>query len=160
MALDKWWSECDELHRAWTSPTPSTNDDTKQLVLIRDFSLSSSSASVAPGTTMDSESLLRKILAGDLYYAKLWLICVVLRGVSWDKMAFEQRELAFQAKEAASECLNTFLGSPAYRYGRDTCVPHNGAHADNLTLPSFLVPLFDMQSMTVSLRLRSLGSSS
>jgi len=79
--LDKWWSECDELHN----------------------------------TTMDSEALLRKILAGDLHYAKLWLICVVLRGVSWDKMAFEQRELAFQAKEAASDCLNTFLGSPAYR---------------------------------------------
>ena len=70
---------------------------------------------------MDSDALLRKILAGDLHYAKLWLICVVLRGVSWDKMAFEQRELAFQAKEAASDCLNTFLGSPAYRY-RTSCL--------------------------------------
>ena len=65
---------------------------------------------------MDEEALPRKILAGELYYAKLWLVCVALRGVSWDKMPFEQRELAFQAKEAASNCLATFLGSPAYRY--------------------------------------------
>lgn len=64
---------------------------------------------------MDEESLLRKILIGDLYYAKLWLVCVALRGVSWDKMPFDQRELAFQAKEAASNCLSTFLNSPAYR---------------------------------------------
>ncbi|KAH9994958.1 hypothetical protein BJV74DRAFT_830722 [Russula compacta] len=60
-ALDKWWRDCDEIHRQ----------------------------------TMDEDSLL-------LHYAKLWLVCVALRGVSWDKMPFEQRELAFQAKEAAS----------------------------------------------------------
>jgi hypothetical protein len=65
---------------------------------------------------MDDESLLRKILAGELYYAKLWLVCVALRGAAWDKMPFEQRELAFQAKEAASNCLSTFLTSSAYRY--------------------------------------------
>ncbi|KAF8590908.1 hypothetical protein K439DRAFT_1116990 [Ramaria rubella] len=82
VALDKWWSDCDQLHV--------TQD-------------------------MDDESLLRKILSGELYYAKLWLVCVALRGASWDKMPFEQRELAFQAKEAASNCLSTFLGSPAYR---------------------------------------------
>lgn len=64
---------------------------------------------------MDEESLLRKILSGELYYAKLWLVCVALRGVSWDKMPFEQRELAFQAKEAATNCLATFLNSPSYR---------------------------------------------
>ena len=64
---------------------------------------------------MNSESLLRRILAGDLPYAKLWVICVILRGASWDKMSPEQRELAFHAKQAASDCLNTFLGSPAYR---------------------------------------------
>ncbi|KAI0000426.1 hypothetical protein BJV77DRAFT_1058039 [Russula vinacea] len=52
-ALDKWWRDCDELHRQ----------------------------------TMDEDSLL-------LHYAKLWLVCVALRGVSWDKMPFEQRELA------------------------------------------------------------------
>ncbi|KDQ21520.1 hypothetical protein BOTBODRAFT_99872 [Botryobasidium botryosum FD-172 SS1] len=80
-ALDKWWQDCDELHRA----------------------------------TMDEESLLRKILAGELYYAKLWLVCVALRGASWEKMPFEQRELAFQAKEAASNCLATFLNSQSYR---------------------------------------------
>ena len=65
--------------------------------------------------TLDEESLPRKILAGELHYAKLWLVCVALRGVSWDKMPFEQRELAFEAKNAASTCLSIFLTSPAYR---------------------------------------------
>lgn len=65
---------------------------------------------------MDEESLLRKILAGELHYAKLWLVCVALRGVSWDKMPFEQRELAFQAKDAAFNCLSIFLNSTGYRY--------------------------------------------
>jgi hypothetical protein len=81
-ALDKWWADCDSLHRE----------------------------------TMDEDSFLRKILIGELHYAKLWLVCVALRGVSWDKMPFEQRELAFQAKDAAWNCLATFLNSPAYRY--------------------------------------------
>ncbi|KAK7472549.1 hypothetical protein VKT23_000664 [Stygiomarasmius scandens] len=81
VALDKWWQDCDELHRQ----------------------------------TMDENSLLRKILAGELHYAKLWLVCVALRGVSWDKMPFEQRELAFQAKDAAFNCLTIFLTSPEYR---------------------------------------------
>ncbi|KAF8738065.1 hypothetical protein AX14_012041 [Amanita brunnescens Koide BX004] len=65
--------------------------------------------------TVDQESLLRKILAGELHYAKLWVVCVALRGVAWDKMPFEQRELAFQAKESASSCLDIFLNSPEYR---------------------------------------------
>lgn len=65
---------------------------------------------------MDEESLMRKILSGELMFAKVWLVCVALRGVNWDKMPFEQRELAFQAKEAASNCLATFLQSPEYRY--------------------------------------------
>jgi hypothetical protein len=64
---------------------------------------------------MDEDSLLVKILAGELHYAKLWLVCVALRGVSWDKMPFEQRELAFQAKDAAANCLAIFLGSQDYR---------------------------------------------
>ena len=64
---------------------------------------------------MDEEALPRKILLGELHYAKLWLVCVALRGVSWDKMPFEQRELAFQAKDAASSCLAIFLNSAAYR---------------------------------------------
>lgn len=81
VALDKWWQDCDELHRQ----------------------------------TADEESLFRKLLAADLHYAKLWLVCVALRGVSWDKMPFEQRELAFQAKDAASNCLGIILGSTAYR---------------------------------------------
>jgi hypothetical protein len=65
---------------------------------------------------MDQDSLLRKVLAGELHYAKLWLVCVALRGVSWDKMPFEQRELAFQAKDAAFNCLTIFLTSSEYRY--------------------------------------------
>lgn len=64
---------------------------------------------------MDEESLMRKILSGELMFAKVWLVCVALRGVSWDKMPFEQRELAFQAKEAATGCLATFLQSPDFR---------------------------------------------
>ncbi|KAI0088000.1 hypothetical protein BDY19DRAFT_892049 [Irpex rosettiformis] len=65
--------------------------------------------------SLDEESLQRKILAGELYYAKLWLVCVALRGVSWDKMPFEQRELAFQAKDAATACLSNLLNSPTHR---------------------------------------------
>ncbi|KAF4621202.1 hypothetical protein D9613_000678 [Agrocybe pediades] len=65
--------------------------------------------------TMDQDSLLRKVLAGELHYAKLWLVCVALRGVAWDKMPFDQRELAFQAKDAASNCLAIFLNSAEYR---------------------------------------------
>lgn len=67
------------------------------------------------GATMDEDALPRKILAGELHYAKLWLVCVALRGTSWDKMPFEQRELAFQAKDAASACLSNLLNSPTYR---------------------------------------------
>jgi len=65
--------------------------------------------------TMDQDSLLRKVLAGELHYAKLWLVCVALRGVAWDKMPFDQREIAFQAKDAASNCLSIFLNSSEYR---------------------------------------------
>ena len=64
---------------------------------------------------MDEDSLPRIILVGELHYAKLWLVCVALRGVSWDKMPFEQRELAFQGKDAASNCLSNLLNSPTYR---------------------------------------------
>lgn len=80
-ALDKWFADCDELHRQ----------------------------------AMDEESLIRNILVSELHYAKLWLVCVALRGVSWDKMSFEQRELAFQAKDAAFNCLSVFLDSAEYR---------------------------------------------
>jgi len=65
---------------------------------------------------MDEDALMRQILSGELLFAKVWLVCVALRGVAWDKLPFEQRELAFQAKEAASRCLATFLHSPGYRY--------------------------------------------
>lgn len=65
---------------------------------------------------MEEDALLRKILAGELHYAKLWLVCVALRGVAWDKMPFEQRELAFQAKDAAANVISIFLTSNAYRW--------------------------------------------
>ncbi|KZV96233.1 hypothetical protein EXIGLDRAFT_733595 [Exidia glandulosa HHB12029] len=81
LALEKWWQDCDELHRA----------------------------------SMDEDALLRKVLVAELHYAKLWLVCVALRGASWDKMPFEQRELAFQAKDAATSCINTLLTSHHYR---------------------------------------------
>lgn len=81
VALDKWYIDCDELHRQVT----------------------------------EADTLLRKILASELHYSKLWLVCVALRGVSWDKMPFEQRELAFQAKDAAYNCLSVFLDSTEYR---------------------------------------------
>ena len=61
------------------------------------------------------DALLRKILVGDLFYAKLWLVCGALRGVSWDKTQFDQRKLAFRAKEVPLHSLSTFLTSPAYR---------------------------------------------
>lgn len=99
VALDKWWSDCDELHSKYLRYT-----DCPSL------------ADILSGQSMDDESLLRKILAGELHYAKLWLVCVALRGVSWDKMPFEQRELAFQAKDAAFNCLSTFLNSASYRF--------------------------------------------
>lgn len=65
---------------------------------------------------MDQEALLRKVLACELHYAKLWLVSVSLRGVPWDKMPFEQREIVFQAKEAATQVLSIFLNSAEYRY--------------------------------------------
>ncbi|PSS37802.1 hypothetical protein PHLCEN_2v270 [Hermanssonia centrifuga] len=98
VALDKWWQDCDELHRMFCDP----------------LAPSQPKAKIPTGETMDDEALPRKILAGELYYAKLWLVCVALRGVSWDKMPFEQRELAFQAKDAASNCLSNLLNSPTY----------------------------------------------
>jgi hypothetical protein len=67
------------------------------------------------GKVMDEETLPRVVLAGELHYAKLWLVCVALRGVSWDKMPFEQRELAFQGRDAASNCLSNLLNSAIYR---------------------------------------------
>jgi hypothetical protein len=100
-ALDKWWQDCDELHREWAKAVGPPRAPPR---LTR-----------CAGQTMDDDALLRKILAGELHYAKLWLVCVALRGVSWDKMPFEQRELAFQAKDAASNCLATFIGSADYR---------------------------------------------
>jgi hypothetical protein len=94
---------------------------------------------------MDEEALMRKILAGELHYAKLWLVCVALRGVSWDKMPFEQRELAFQAKDAAFNCLSIFLNSPAYRYTFSK-LDSNGDHY-SFTIPGLL---FDMLFTTAS----------
>ena len=72
---------------------------------------------------MDEETLPRIILAGELHYAKLWLVCVALRGVSWDNMPFEQRELAFQGRDAASNCLSNLLNSAIYRAALRYAIP-------------------------------------
>lgn len=81
------------------------------------FSLKNAQHCLIQGSTGKSGDigLPCKLLAGELYYAKLWVVCLGLRGVSWDKLTFEQRELAFQAKEAASNCIAIFLHSPEYR---------------------------------------------
>jgi hypothetical protein len=89
---------------------------------------------------MDEDSLLRKVLGGELHYAKLWLVCVALRGVSWDNMPFEQRELAFQAKNAAFNCLTIFLTSSAYRY--DGCPPRARLPSDGVFVALPFVTLF------------------
>jgi len=98
---------------------------------------------------MDEDSLMRKILSGELLFAKVWLVCVALRGVSWDKMPFEQRELAFQAKEAASSCLATFLQSPEYRYVGQIFYNQSG---DSQPRCAKIGQRFDMQFMTVLLQ--------
>lgn len=35
--------------------------------------------------SLTEESVLRKMLLADLHYAKLWVVCVALRGASWDR---------------------------------------------------------------------------
>ncbi|KIY64793.1 hypothetical protein CYLTODRAFT_424895 [Cylindrobasidium torrendii FP15055 ss-10] len=57
----------------------------------------------------DQHSLLRNFLAGELHFTKLWLVCVALSGVDCSAMSFQQREVAFQAKDAALEYIKVFL---------------------------------------------------
>ncbi|KAF8914524.1 hypothetical protein CPB85DRAFT_535870 [Mucidula mucida] len=57
----------------------------------------------------DEHSLLRNFLAGELHFTKLWLVCVALMGVNCSTMSFQQREVAFQAKEAAMDFIQIFL---------------------------------------------------
>src|SRR6202035_1905132 len=89
--LDNWWSECDKLLNLFSfAPPPplAVGEDDR-----------------AKGKmTADDDSLLRKILASELHSTKLWLVCVALRRVTWDKITPEQRELAFQAKDLAFHC--------------------------------------------------------
>ncbi|WVR05573.1 hypothetical protein IAU60_002592 [Kwoniella sp. DSM 27419] len=66
-------------------------------------------------TKFDDESVLVKLLETELVYAQLWTVCVALRGSQWDKLAPDQRELAFQAKDAAFRCLEIFLRSDNFR---------------------------------------------
>lgn len=102
VALDNWYKECDELHgMGFPGPRASFQGH-----LIHP---------VQSGKTVEEDTLTQIVLTGELHYAKLWLVCVALRGVSWDKMPFEQRELAFQGKDAASNCLSNLLNSPIYR---------------------------------------------
>lgn len=58
--------------------------------------------------------VLLELLDAELYYAQLWCACVALRGCHWEKLSLDQRELAFQAKDAALKCLATYK-SPTLR---------------------------------------------
>ncbi|WVF70990.1 hypothetical protein IAT40_005786 [Kwoniella sp. CBS 6097] len=64
---------------------------------------------------MEEESVLIRLLETELLYAQLWTVCVALRGSEWDKLAPDQRELAFQAKDAAFRCLEIFLRCDNFR---------------------------------------------
>jgi hypothetical protein len=101
LALDKWWQDSDDLHRKYEYGITLSRNSRTFIEMVGQYG--------------EDNGLLREILRSELYYSKLWLICVALRGTSWDKMPFDQRELAFQAKDAASSCLSMFLNSPGYR---------------------------------------------
>lgn len=98
VALEKWYNDCDALHRTLLPCGP----DGSALISISDQSLAENPS-------------LRVLLKSEFYYAKLWLVCIALRGASWETMSFELRELAVQAKDAALNCLSTFLNSTEYR---------------------------------------------
>jgi hypothetical protein len=59
--------------------------------------------------------VLVKLLEAELVHAQLWTVCVALRGVQWDNLAGDSRELAFQAKDAAQRCLHIYLRSQNFR---------------------------------------------
>ena len=59
--------------------------------------------------------MLVKLLEAELVHAQLWTVCVALRGVRWDSLPAEQRELALQAKDAALRCLEIYLRSQNFR---------------------------------------------
>ncbi|KAJ9104788.1 hypothetical protein QFC19_003929 [Naganishia cerealis] len=60
--------------------------------------------------------VLLDMLDAELYYAQLWCACVALRGCHWEKLSLDQRELAFQAKDAALKCLATYKSPPLRAY--------------------------------------------
>ncbi|TXT04932.1 hypothetical protein VHUM_04015 [Vanrija humicola] len=66
-------------------------------------------------TRYDEDSVLVRLLEADLVYAQLWTVCVALRGCQWDKLSDDQRELAFEAKDAALRCVQVFLHSKNLR---------------------------------------------
>ncbi|KAL1405192.1 hypothetical protein Q8F55_008817 [Vanrija albida] len=66
-------------------------------------------------TRYDEDSVLVRLLEADLVYAQLWTVCVALRGCQWDKLSDDQRELAFEAKDAALRCVQVFLHSKNFR---------------------------------------------
>ena len=63
----------------------------------------------------DENHVLVKLLEAELVHAQLWTVCVALRGVQWDNLTGDSRELAFQAKDAAQRCLEIYLRSPNFR---------------------------------------------
>lgn len=64
---------------------------------------------------MDKNSVLRALLSVELQHTKLWIASVALRDVRGDGMSFEQRDLAFQAKDAAATCLEVFLTNEEFK---------------------------------------------
>jgi hypothetical protein len=40
------------------------------------------------------DSLCRKMLLAELHYARLYVSCLALRAISWERMPAEQRDLA------------------------------------------------------------------
>ncbi|ORX34127.1 hypothetical protein BD324DRAFT_636719 [Kockovaella imperatae] len=64
---------------------------------------------------VDADSVLVKLLEAELVYAQMWTVCVALSGTQWDKLPSDQRELAFQAKDAAVRLMEIFLRSGNFR---------------------------------------------
>lgn len=79
--------------------------------------------------------VLLELLDAELYYAQLWCACVALRGCHWEKLSLDQRELAFQAKDAALKCLATYK-SPTLR--RVFCESARGQSTDAICYRAYI----------------------
>ncbi|KAL7423562.1 hypothetical protein Q5752_001142 [Cryptotrichosporon argae] len=61
------------------------------------------------------DAVLVRLLEVDLAYAKLWIVCVALRGCHWQSLSEQQKQLVYQAKDASLRCLQIFLQSANFR---------------------------------------------